>query len=79
MLRAIRLAHAQLLAAKIRGGLIATIHDELLAEVAEADAERARDILQAVMIEAFETTFPGAPSTGVAVGTIGHNWAELKL
>ena len=78
MLRAIRLVHAQLLAAKIRGGLIATIHDELVAEVAEDDAERARDILQAAMIEAFETTFPGAPSAGVAVATIGHNWAELK-
>jgi DNA polymerase-1 len=78
MLRAIRLAHAQMLAAKVHGGLIATVHDELLAEVAEADAERARDILQAAMIEAFETTFPGAPNTGAAVATIGYNWAELK-
>ena len=33
---------------------------------------------RAAMLEAFETTFPGAPSTGVAVATIGHNWAELK-
>jgi DNA polymerase I len=79
MLRAVRLVHAQLLAAKIRGGLTATIHDELVAEVAEDDAERAREILQAAMIEAFETTFPGAPSAGVAIATIGDNWAELKL
>ena len=62
MLRAITMVHRRYLAAGIRGGLVATVHDELLAEVVEADAERARDILQQTMIEAFEITFPGAPT-----------------
>ena len=44
MLRAITMVHRRYLAAGIRGGLVATVHDELLAEVVEADAERARDI-----------------------------------
>jgi DNA polymerase-1 len=78
MLRAIALVHRCFTAANISGGLVATVHDELLAEVNEGDAERARDLLQAAMIEAFEQTFPGAPTQDVAVATVGRNWAELK-
>ncbi len=78
MLRAIRLAHRRLTEANIRGGLIATVHDELLAEVVEADAERARDIIQQAMIDAFATTFPGAPLARVAEAKIGRTWAEVK-
>ena len=40
VLRAIQLTHRRLLAAGVHGGLCATIHDELLCDVAEADAER---------------------------------------
>ena len=78
MLRAITMVHRRYLAAGIRGGLVATVHDELLAEVVEADAERAPDILQQTMIEAFEITFPGAPTENVATASIGRSWAELK-
>jgi DNA polymerase-1 len=78
MLRALALVHRQFLAANIRGGIVATVHDELLAEVAEADAERARALLQDAMTEAFVTTFPGAPTTGVAAARIGHTWLEAK-
>jgi DNA polymerase I len=78
MLRAIRLVHQRFLAAQITGGLVATIHDELLCEVAEEDAERAREILEQAMIDAFVATFPGAPTNGVAKAVIGNNWAELK-
>jgi DNA polymerase I-like protein with 3'-5' exonuclease and polymerase domains len=60
------------------GGLIASIHDELLLEFAEADAEGGRELLQAVMIEAFALTFPGAPTAGVAAAKIGRSWAEVK-
>lgn len=78
MLRAIALAHARLTAAQVRGGLVATVHDELIAECAEADGERALAILQGAMITAFETTFRGAPSNGVAVAKLGRSWAEAK-
>jgi DNA polymerase I len=78
MLRAITMVHRRYLAAGIRGGLVATVHDELLAEVVEDDAEPARDILQQTMVEAFEETFPGAPVNGVAEAAVGRTWAELK-
>lgn len=78
MLRAIIIAHARLQQAQLHGGLVATVHDELLIEVIESEAETARDILQQAMIDAFQVTFPGAPTTGVAQATIGRSWAELK-
>jgi DNA polymerase I-like protein with 3'-5' exonuclease and polymerase domains len=78
MLRAIALVHARFVAAGIGGGLVATVHDELLAEVREADAEAVRSLLQEAMIAAFVATFPGAPTTGAATATIGRNWAEAK-
>jgi DNA polymerase-1 len=78
MLRAIALVQRRFIAAGIRGGLVATVHDELLAEVAEDDAERARDLLQAAMTDAFVATFPGAPTTGVAKALIGRSWLEVK-
>ena len=59
-------------------GLVATVHDELLLEVAEQDAEYARDILHATMVEAFELTFPDAPTNNLAEAIIGRTWAELK-
>ena len=80
MLRAITMVHRRYLAAGIRGGLVATVHDELLAEVVEADAKRARDILQASMVEAFEITFPGvSPTAGVAAASIGRTWADPEV
>jgi DNA polymerase-1 len=78
MLRALRLVNTRLLAAGIAGGLVASVHDELLLEVREGDAEAAREILQQAMIDAFATTFPGAPLTNVAAAAIGCTWAALK-
>jgi DNA polymerase-1 len=78
MLRAIALVYARFNAAGIRGGLVATVHDELLAEVNAADAKGARELLQAAMVEAFTLTFPGAPMRGVAEAKIGSTWHEVK-
>jgi DNA polymerase-1 len=78
MLRAAALIDICLVEGQIRGGLIACVHDELLLEVHEDDAEIARALLEDVMINAFATTFPGAPTQGVAQATIGQNWAEAK-
>jgi DNA polymerase I len=78
MLRAITMTHARLRQARIRGGLVASVHDELLIEVHEDDAGPARALLEETMIEAFALTFPGAPTNGVATATIGRSWAEVK-
>ena len=78
MLRALILVHARLKRSAIRGGLVACVHDELLLEVHEADAQRAREILQQTMIDAFVATFPGAPTNGVATAKVGLSWAEVK-
>lgn len=78
MLRAITLTYARLRRTHIRGGLVATVHDEILLEVHEEDAEKARVLLEETMTEAFVLTFPGAPADGVAVAHIGHNWTEAK-
>jgi DNA polymerase-1 len=78
MLIAIRLTYEQLRAAKVAGGIVASIHDELLLEVAAADAERTQQILAATMTEAFELIFPGAPTTGGVVELkTGASWGEL--
>jgi DNA polymerase I-like protein with 3'-5' exonuclease and polymerase domains len=78
MLRALKLVHARLLAAAIRGGLVASVHDEILLEVHEHDAAAACEILQQAMIDAFVTTFPGAPTRGAATAKTGRTWAEVK-
>ncbi len=78
MLRGITLVHKRLTGDKVRGGLVATIHDELLVEVAVDHAEHARDILQDSMIEAFTMTFPGAPTERVVEAKIGPTWADIK-
>jgi DNA polymerase I-like protein with 3'-5' exonuclease and polymerase domains len=78
MLRGIALTHNRLIRAKLDATLVATVHDELLIEAREDQAEVARDILHRSMVDAFELTFPGAPTRNVAKVTIGHFWAELK-
>jgi DNA polymerase I len=78
MMRAIILVHDSLKNENIDGGLVAAVHDELLLEVSEVDAERAKALLERGMIQAFEITFPGAPTRGVATAKIGKTWADLK-
>lgn len=78
LLRAMILAHARLKQSGVRGGLIISLHDELVLEVLEDDAETARELLEQSMIEAFIETFPGAPTIGAATAKIGRTWAEVK-
>jgi DNA polymerase I-like protein with 3'-5' exonuclease and polymerase domains len=78
MLRTITMIHSRLRSTGIRGGLVASIHDELLLEVHADDAEAACVLLEETMIEAFAVTFPGAPTDGVASAAIGRSWAEVK-
>jgi DNA polymerase I-like protein with 3'-5' exonuclease and polymerase domains len=62
----------------IEGWLVAWMHDEILIEVPEADAERASVLLVKAMTDAFAETFPGAPLNGLVEAKIGRSWAETK-
>ena len=56
----------------IEGGPVAWVHDEILLEVAKADAERASVLLVKAMTDAFAETFPGAPLNGSGRGADRH-------
>ena len=76
MLLAIRLVYERLQG--LDAWLVISIHDELLIEASERDAERARAILEDTMVEAFVRTFPGAPYHSVAQAAIGADWYAVK-
>ena len=46
-------------------------------EVLEADAPKAKELLEKAMVEAFAETFPGARK-GLVEAKIGDNWSEVK-
>jgi DNA polymerase I-like protein with 3'-5' exonuclease and polymerase domains len=60
--------------AEIRGGVVLFVHDELVAEVAEADAERAKEIIKAAMTRAFSEVFPDAPLSDLVDTKISRTW-----
>jgi DNA polymerase I-like protein with 3'-5' exonuclease and polymerase domains len=78
MMRAIQLVHKRLREARLDAFLVATVHDELLIEARECDAQAAAEILQAAMMDAFVMTFPGFPTVNLVEVQIGTSWAELK-
>jgi DNA polymerase-1 len=75
MLAALRRVYWAFRTAKIRGGLIATVHDELLAEVLEDDVPLAMEIMEVEMKNAFEIHFPGAPADKLIDINFGPTWA----
>jgi DNA polymerase I len=64
--------------AGIEGGPVAWLHDEIVLEVREDQADRAAEILKQSMIDGFAETFPGAPLDGLVKPHIGANWGEAK-
>jgi DNA polymerase I-like protein with 3'-5' exonuclease and polymerase domains len=60
------------------GALVLSIHDEILLEVPEDDAEAAAATLIECMTEAFAKWFPDAPTRGLVEAKIGRCWKELK-
>jgi hypothetical protein len=64
--------------AGIEGAPTAWLHDEIVLEVREDQAERAAAILKQSMIDAFSETFSGAPLNGLVEPHIGANWGEAK-
>ena len=64
--------HGELHARKMRSRLILQIHDELLLEVPEAEAEVAKGLVRAIMEGALQLEVPL-----VAEARLGRNWAEV--
>jgi DNA polymerase-1 len=64
--------HKELAERKLRSRLILQIHDELLLEVPEDEAEKARTLVKDVMEGALELDVPL-----VADARLGRNWAEV--
>jgi DNA polymerase I-like protein with 3'-5' exonuclease and polymerase domains len=64
--------------AGVVGGPVAWLHDEIVLEVCEDQAEQAAAILKQAMIDGFAETFPGAPLNGLVDPHICANWGEGK-
>jgi DNA polymerase-1 len=64
--------HGELRARRMKSRLILQIHDELLLEVPEAEAEVARGLVRAIMEGALQLEVPL-----VAEARLGKNWAEV--
>ena len=69
---------ARLFEADIDGGPVCWVHDEIVLEVREDQAERAAEILKQAMIDAFVEIFPGAPTAGLIKPKICKNWGGGK-
>ena len=76
MLLAVKRVYWALRKAQIRGGLIGTVHDELIAEVHQDDSPITIEIMEREMVRAFEQRFPGAPTTNLVDINFGRTWAE---
>ena len=75
---ALAYADERLFEAGIDGGPVAWLHDEIVLEVREDQAERATEILKQAMIDGFRETFPGAPLDRLVEPHIGMSWGEAK-
>ena len=75
MLAALRRVYWAFRKARIHGGLIATVHDELLAEVLEDDVSLTMEIMEFEMQNAFEIHFPGAPADKLIDINFGPTWS----
>jgi DNA polymerase-1 len=77
-MRALILVDAALSAAGIDGGPVLFVHDEIVVEVPEADAERARTIVVDAMTRAFAETFPDAPLNGLVETKVSTAWGPRE-
>jgi DNA polymerase I-like protein with 3'-5' exonuclease and polymerase domains len=62
----------------VKGGPVAWLHDEIVLEAAVEHADRAAELLQRAMVDAFVETFPGAPVAGLVKIGQGPSWGEAK-
>jgi DNA polymerase I-like protein with 3'-5' exonuclease and polymerase domains len=73
-MRALILVDSAQFEAGIDGGPVIFNHDEIVLEVREADAERARTNLVEGMTRAFAETFPDAPLNGLVETKVSKAW-----
>lgn len=64
--------------ADLNANIILSVHDEIILEVAEQDAEAAGKVLVYVMEQGFLEMFPDAPINGLVKLYRGNTWADLK-
>jgi hypothetical protein len=64
-------------AANIDGGVVLFVHDEIVVECPESDAEYVSDIVTRAMTRAFAETFPDAPLNGLVETKISTAWGPL--
>jgi DNA polymerase I-like protein with 3'-5' exonuclease and polymerase domains len=65
---------AALREANIDGYPVLFVHDEIVLEVFEMDAERAGEMLRTAMVEAFVEVFPDAPLNGLVDVKVRKQW-----
>jgi DNA polymerase I-like protein with 3'-5' exonuclease and polymerase domains len=58
--------------------LVNVVHDEIILEVAEKDAVRAKNAVEKAMIEGMKAIFPDAHTLNLVEATVGKNWADAK-
>jgi DNA polymerase I-like protein with 3'-5' exonuclease and polymerase domains len=66
------------LTSRIDAEITLSVHDEIVIEAAEDDAEDARDRLVEAMLEAWAEVFPDAPDTGIVDCKIVRAWDNAK-
>jgi DNA polymerase-1 len=77
-MQALILVDAALSAAGIEGGSVLFVHDEIVVEVPEPDAERTRSIVVGAMTQAFAETFPNAPLNGLVETKVSTAWGPRE-
>jgi DNA polymerase I len=78
VMRAMVLIDSALIKAGIPGGLVLSVHDELVLEVPEEFAEQVRQLLEQCMTQAFHEYFPQAPTNGLVEAKVCGRWGEAK-
>jgi DNA polymerase I len=58
--------------------IVNMVHDEIVLEVAENQAEKARSVLEQAMVSGMLKIFPQATTNGLVDASIGDNWGETK-
>ena len=58
--------------------IVNIVHDEIVLEVVEDQAEKVKEILEESMVEGMLFVFPEAVTSGLVEAAIGNNWTEAK-
>jgi len=76
MLAALGVLTRELAAAGLDATPLAVVHDELIIEVAEGQAEEARQLVERSMVAGMLAIFPDAATLGLVEAGVTRSWAE---